>query len=425
MPSSAQILQNISRVEKHLEIYCKYLTKPQYQHFKNILLGFLSGRGKSVLEMSRFLGSQSYRLYYFFNDMNCNDKLLLQKSVQQLNNKTCLRSTQESFLILDFTSTAKTGRHFEWADWLWNEETNETDIFGHETLIALEYDPAKNYRKALGLRRFYHEEKLFGSEYTKDDFEKKPSVVNNLLKEVRPLTRAAEVLVDGEFISCFLVDKFEKNKLNWTGRIKKTILAVYKREKEMNLEDLTNKLIQEREIVFEEETYRNQKIMAVEIEVKIPSLNNRKVKIAVCKNEKGKFAFIASNVVSRSAKEIVKVYGFRWEIEVFFKDIKQNLHFSDYLLRSTGANVRWQYMVLIAANIIELMKKILVAKYIPKFPWFKKTIKHLFQKTKLTIGLIVRLIFDLKNGGREFIAALKCIGELQHAKNYLYGRINL
>lgn len=425
MPSSAQILPNISCVEKHLEIYCRYLTKPRYQHFKNILLSFICGKGTSVLEMARFLGTRSYRLYYFFNDMNFDDKLLLQKSVSQLNNKTCLRSTQESFLIFDFTSTAKTGRHFEWADWLWNEETGETDAFGHETLIALEYSPKKNYRKALGLRRFYHEDKLFETEYSRDDFEKKPSVVNNLLKEVQPLTRAKEILVDGEFISCFLVDKFEKHKFNWTGRIKKTILAAYKREKEMSLEDLINKLIQEKEIIFEEITYRSQKIMAADIEVKIPSMNNKKVKIAVCKNDKGKFAFIASSVIDRSTREIVKIYGFRWEIEVFFKDIKQNLHFSDYLLRSTGANVRWQYLVLIAANIIELMKKILISQYIPKFQWFKKTIKHLFQKTKLTIGLIVKLISDLKNGGREFIAALKCLGELQHAKFYLYRRINL
>ncbi len=425
MPSSAQILPNISRVEKHLEIYCQYLTKPRYQHFKNILLSFISGKGGSVLEMARYLGTQSYRLYYFFNDMDFDDKKLLAKSVSQLNNKTCLRSTQESFLIFDFTSTAKTGRHFEWADWLWNEETNETDAFGHETLVALEYDPKKNYRKALGLRRFYHEDKLFETEYTKDDFEKKPTVVNHLLKEIQPLTRAKEVLVDGEFISGFLVDKFENQGYDWTGRIKKTILAAYKREQEMSLEDLTNKLIQEKEIIFEEVIYRSQKIMAVDIEVKVPSLGNRKIRVAVCKNDKGKFAFIASSVIGRSVHEIVKVYGFRWEIEVFFKDIKQNLHFSDYLLRSTGANIRWQYLVLIAANIIELMKKILISKYIPKFSWFKKTVKHLFQKTKLTIGLIVRLISDLKNGGREFIAALKCLGELHHAKFYLYRRINL
>lgn len=424
MPSSAHILPNIANVEKHLQIYSSYLTKPQYHDFKDVMKSLISGKAHSVKEISRVSGKKDYRLYYFFNNMVFNDENLLQKSVSQLNHKTPLRSTKEAFLILDFTSTAKTGTHFEWSDFIWNEETEESDICGYETLVALEYDQKKNYHKALGMKRFYHEEKLFETEYSHDDFLKKPVVTSHLLTEVKPLTHAREVLVDGEFINCFLVNRFKDLGFSWTGRIKKSLLATY-RGKTTSLEDLTNSLLLKKEVSFKKASYRNQKISVFSLTVTIPSLSGRKVKVAVCKNKKGKIAFIGSSVLTREAKEIIKAYSYRWEIEVYFKAIKGNLFFSSFLLRFVGANSRWQYLVLIAANIIELIRLTKIVKLIPKIPIFKKVLKFLFTKTKLTMGLVIKLIRDLKNGGQEIFSAFKCLGELSYAKKYLFRRVIL
>lgn len=424
MPSSARILSNIGNIEKHMQYFASYLTKPQYQSFKSIMLGLVTGKGKSVLELARNQGRKAKQLYYFFNDMVFSEERLLGFSVKQLNNKTPTRTGKDSFLILDFTSTGKTGTHFEWADWLWNEENDKTDILGHETLIALEYHPVKNYRKALGMRRFYHDDILKETEYWRDDFEKKPVVASRLLSSILPLTKATEVLVDGEFVNGFLVHRFEENNLAWTGRIKKSLLVTYQRRTQ-SLEKLAPELIREKEEDWQKATYRNQKISAFAITVSIPSLNSREVRIAVCQNKKGQIAFIGTNRLDRNAQEIVKVYSYRWEIEVFFKTIKQDLSFSSYMLRSVAANSRWQYLVLIAANLLELIRKTKLKEVIPKFKWLKKAIYFLFQQTEVTIGILVKLIRDLRNGGREILAALKCIGELHHAKYYLYRRIIL
>ena len=82
-----------------------------------------------------------------------------------------------------------------------------------------------------------------------------------------------------------------------------------------------------------------------------------KVRIAVCKNREGTIAFIGTNILARGARDIVRIYGYRWQIEVYFKDIKYKLSFGDYRMRSVGANTRWQVLTLIAANLLELIRK--------------------------------------------------------------------
>jgi hypothetical protein len=326
----------------------------------------------------------------------------------------------------------KSGKGFEWSDWLWDEETDTTDKRGHEQVIALEYAPGKDYRKCLGMRRFYHTDTLFETEYARDDFEKKLVTASRVVKTIQAETEADEVLVDGEFLNgSFLINRFEQYGFAWTGRIKKSILAAYtfpdgKRET-LSIKDLVEKLLKEGHVRWKTYRYRRQKIKAFAITVTIPSLSGRMVRIAVCKNKQGSIAVLGTSMLERDAGEIVRVYGYRWEIEVFFKDIKGNLSFGDYRMRSVGANSRWQIFTLIAANMIELVRKTHVEKIVQnkKIPWFQKALTTMYQTGKITMGMCVRLLQDIRSGGQEFITALKRCCSLHHAKYYLYKRINL
>lgn len=424
------ILPNIANsLEKHLMGYSKLLSKPHYRHFKQAVVGICEG-SSSMAGLSRSFGVPERSWWHFFNESVFDDIALLQKSVAVMNHSTQTRSTQESFLIFDFTSTLKTGNKFEWIDWLWNEETDLADKLGHEQVIVLEYNPNKDYRKRLGFRRFYHDDKLneteYWTEYWRDDFEKKPVTVSKLLSQVKGSTCSQEVIVDGEFIHSFLIHRFEKVNLSWTGRIKKSLLVTFNGETD-SLANIVAKLIKKDNLKFSIAQYRNQQILVSNFMVTIPSLSDRQVNIAVCQNKQGKLAFIGTSILSREAKEIVKIYGFRWEIEVFFKDIKQNLSFGDYRMRSVGANSRWQIFGLIAANLLELIRKTKLESIIslPKFDWFKMAVKRMYSVFEFTLGMTVDLIKGLRNGGKEMIGSLKRGLELHKAKYYLYKQVNL
>jgi len=370
----AQILPNIAQIEKHLMGYKKLLRSQHYQHFKNITLGIISGEN-SIAGISRYSGVPERTLQYFFNESVFNEDELLKHSLKAMDQYTTVRSTNEAVLILDFTPSPKTGKKFEWADWLWNEKSDKADIYGYECLAALEYHPKKQYRKVLGMRRFYHQDILKEDLCClPEDFEKKPIITSRLASKVRPLTKAKEVIVDAEFINAFLINHFKRLKLNWTGRIKKSILATHRgKTKQLGLlvKDLIKK--KDKDIVWQKASYRNQKIKAFAITVKIPKFNNGKIIIAVCKNKAKKLAFIATNILDRKAEDIVRVYGYRWEVEVFFKELKGNTPFSKYRVRRVGANYRWQIFSLIVANILELLRKTKLKRLCLSKRWYVYT----------------------------------------------------
>lgn len=420
------ILPNIARsLEKHLMGYSKLLSKPHYKHFKQAVIGICEG-SSSMADLGRSFGVPERTWWHFFNESCFDDMKLLTQSARVMGNYAQTRSTEGSFLILDFTSTFKTGKCFEWSDWLWDEDTDIPDKIGHEQLIALEYSPVKDFRRCLGFRRFYHDDKLFETEYWRDDFEKKGVAVSKLLFQVKPLTLASEVLVDGEFIHEDLVKKFESAGFKWTGRIKKSILVTFK-GKTQSMESLAQELIKSKQIDLMKAKYRNQEVIVAETTVTVPSLDDRCVKVAICQNRQGKLAFLGTNILTRKPCEIVKIYGFRWEIEVFFKDIKQNLSFGDYRMRKVGANTRWQIFTLIAANLLELIRKTKLEKIIelPKLNWLKVAVEKMYSVVDLTLGVTVNLIRGLRLGGKEMLCSLRRCLELNKAKYYLYKEVNL
>jgi hypothetical protein len=64
-----------------------------------------------------------------------------------------------------------------------------------------------------------------------------------------------------------------------------------------------------------------------------------------------------TNIYDLSALEIVQVYKLRWDIEVFFKFLKQELNFSHLLNRSMNGILVVLYATLIAATLLLVYKK--------------------------------------------------------------------
>ncbi|MES2240076.1 MAG: transposase [Bacteroidota bacterium] len=73
--------------------------------------------------------------------------------------------------------------------------------------------------------------------------------------------------------------------------------------------------------------------------------------------ESGETFYFLSNNEELTAKEIAEIYKQRWEIEVFFKFIKQNLNFSHLLSRDLNGIKVVMYMTLITAILLTVYKK--------------------------------------------------------------------
>jgi len=79
--------------------------------------------------------------------------------------------------------------------------------------------------------------------------------------------------------------------------------------------------------------------------------------IGTTKDTKQKMQFL-TNVLFLSAVEIAELYKSRWEIETFFKFIKQEMNFSHLLSRSENGIKVVMYLTMIAAILLTLYKKL-------------------------------------------------------------------
>ncbi|MDN3030396.1 MAG: transposase [Candidatus Tisiphia sp.] len=65
-----------------------------------------------------------------------------------------------------------------------------------------------------------------------------------------------------------------------------------------------------------------------------------------------------SNILYLSAQDIASSYKKRWEIEVFFKFIKQNLQIKHFISHRENGMKVYIYCILIAAILFAIFKKV-------------------------------------------------------------------
>lgn len=104
-------------------------------------------------------------------------------------------------------------------------------------------------------------------------------------------------------------------------------------------------------------------ILKQDLEVKLYDKRSKKTQrflrlIIANEKETGEVFCFLTNSKTLTAKEVADIYKQRWEIEVFFKFIKQNLNFSHLLSRNSNGIKVVMYMTLITAILLIVYKKL-------------------------------------------------------------------
>lgn len=82
---------------------------------------------------------------------------------------------------------------------------------------------------------------------------------------------------------------------------------------------------------------------------------SKKLKIEGRKRSYSNKALLTNNT-QLTAPQIIELYELRWEIELFFKELKSYLHFADYNFEDFKAAERWVDLVLIAFLLLEYVR---------------------------------------------------------------------
>jgi len=89
--------------------------------------------------------------------------------------------------------------------------------------------------------------------------------------------------------------------------------------------------------------------------------NNKKIdtpfRLLITQDEHGKKLLFITNMKKPPAEDIIMIYKKRWDIEMFFRFIKQELNFSHFLSTNINGIKIILYMTLILAMLIHIYKK--------------------------------------------------------------------
>ena len=143
-------------------------------------------------------------------------------------------------------------------------------------------------------------------------------------------------------------DKFSENQIKFVARLRRSTNGNIKYKK---VRDIT--IIQEDDPIETETLYIQQ-----DIEVFLYRKSGRKTRskyrliFARMKSNNEPIVFLSNMLDQISVEDITEIYKRRWDIEVFFKHIKQEFGFKHFLSRNENGIQVMLYMTLIAAMLI-------------------------------------------------------------------------
>ncbi len=180
--------------------------------------------------------------------------------------------------------------------------------------------------------------------FTEQSFVSEDFALKELIKEC-PLSADNILVFDRGIQSRATFDDFNENNLSFVTRLNN--YTRFETIKELKVID------NETERLFLEK----------DLEVILYDKRGKKTKhflrlIIAKEKENGEVFYFLTNSKTLTTKEVADIYKQRWEIEVFFKFIKQNLNFSHLLSRNLNGIKVIMYMTLITAILLIVYKKL-------------------------------------------------------------------
>ena len=162
-----------------------------------------------------------------------------------------------------------------------------------------------------------------------------------------PLIRNSVIVADRYYFDTSLLNKWDSNEVYFVIRLKENIK--YKTIKEFELPENRHEHILKDEIV---------ELQGINTKTKYPKRLRR---IAIYDRKNGQTIELITNQLSWTANTISELYRSRWQIEIFFKEIKQLLKIKSFIGTSENAVMIQIWTAMITILMFKFLKAI--AKY--------------------------------------------------------------
>ena len=344
--------QSTGVMKQLLDEFKPVFNKPQHRHFSTYVTGLIAIEGKKTIKNINDAFTEhrdQSTLNRFITEPSWSPQKLEKKRLELARERLHVKPGSTGTLIIDDTITKKTGKKMEYTGYHYDHTEGKTAM-GHNLVMCHYVNGDAEYPVGLSLyvkKDTCVEERLL--------FRTKIQLAVDQIKAFKapPRTRTM-VAFDIWYFCRKVVEAARSRGFDWVTQAKSNRI-VKRRGVRMNVTELAESLPADSFRIL-----RIGKDMYCLRGFKVWMNGVGKVRLVVSREEDG-FHFYVSNRVDWSVRRVVAAYRRRQSVEVYIRDVKQNLGLGEYQARrGRGAIIHW-HLVITAYTLLALLRRSLVS----------------------------------------------------------------
>lgn len=342
VPSAFNVMEGL------LEQFRPCFSRPQFRNFATYILGLVACEGKRNVEAINrcFLEARDQStLNRFLTTSPWSLQLLEARRLALARENLPLQEGSTGYLIIDDTINRKTGLHMEEAGYHYDSSEGRP-VWGHSLVTTHYLNGRVEYPARLGLY-VKRETCLMEGRVFKTKIQ---LACDQIEAFTPPAGTRTVVLYDSWYFCRQIVEAARARGWDWVTQAKSNRIVFYKGRR-MNVTQLAESLPEKR---FRKVKVRGDAFTVCGLEVWMPKVGD--VKLVVSREEDG-FRFYVTSRLDWSSRRVLEAYKVRQTIEVFYRDVKQNLGLGEYQVRKgRGAITHW-HLVFTAYTLLTLLRQ--------------------------------------------------------------------
>src|SRR4030042_4558911 len=346
---SIPIIEIPKELKKSLEDYRDIFTKPQLNHFQNLITGIIVSDNKTLQEINDCFGKKDQSSLNRF--MTCSD--WDEKEVEQTRMRQIKKiNLSKGFLIVDPTMLHKTGKKMEKANYHYSGTTKEKE-WGH--LLVNSFFTNDQISFPVNADIYLRKEDTDKEHKFKTSREICIEHINYALKNKLPIDA---VLMDAGLYADYVLKHIKSKEINYVAGINSTTKISINRQERISIANYLSRLNKKdfKKFKINGETY-----FLHSAEIYTRRVGKEKLLISYKKGNEKVIKTYVTNIFDRTDKELMNILLKRWDIEGLHRDSKQHLELEDYQVRKFGAIQKVVRAVLVAYTqlVLSVEQKIL------------------------------------------------------------------
>lgn len=327
------ILPNLDVLDGVISFAKKCFTKPQFGHFREYLGGLITLQHKSVSSIAgaSTVHKNQSSLNRFLTCSAWDEEELQDRYLSKVRH---MFNREKASLVIDDSLSKKTGEHIAEVQYH-KDHCGDGYVFGHQLVTALVKAKEKVFP-------------LFPKLYSKKT-QSKIEFAKDLVCLADDKIRLSEVIMDSWYMCTDIIKLCLKRKLDVIGCFKSNRMVAIEAGMWVKLSTHYKSLKKKDFTVMniDDNTYRiYERIVRVKHVGMVKLLISQEWRTQEKRWSKP-FYLICTNT-QKSAVQIIRTYANRWSIEIFHRDIKQNLGLQAYQMRGRKGITRHLILVAIA-----------------------------------------------------------------------------